>query len=80
MRSLDIILGRLEVEALNIGFMDMTSAFHYLLSTVFDPGLTYLYICTYHALWLGFSRKPLSLSLCIATPIGDSLDVDLAYR
>ena len=74
------IPGRSGDEASDIVITGMISMFHQPASALFDPGSTFSYISTYFASRLGLCSEYLSVPLCVATLVGDSLVVDRVYR
>ncbi|XP_070045998.1 uncharacterized protein [Nicotiana tomentosiformis] len=49
-------------------------------SVLFDPGSTYSYVSSYFASYLVVPNDSLSASVCVSTPMGDSVMVDHIYH
>ncbi|XP_070035696.1 uncharacterized protein [Nicotiana tomentosiformis] len=49
-------------------------------SILFDPGSTYSYVSSYFVRYLDMPRKSLVSLVCVSTPVGDTIIVDLVYR
>lgn len=71
---------RLEAESSDDVITGIIPVFHRDASVLFDPGSTYSYVSSYFASYLVVPCDSLSASVCVSTPVGDSVVVDHVYR
>ncbi|XP_070034276.1 uncharacterized protein [Nicotiana tomentosiformis] len=71
---------RFEAESSDAVITGIVPVCHRDASVLFDPGSTYSYVSSYFASHFGVPRDSLSASVCVSTPVGDSIAVDHVYR
>ncbi|XP_070036154.1 uncharacterized protein [Nicotiana tomentosiformis] len=71
---------RPEAESSDAVIISIVPVFHSDASALFHPGSTYSNVSSYIASYLIVPHDFLSVSVCVSTPVGDSLVVDHVYR
>jgi len=71
---------RPEAESSDAVIKGMVPVCHRDALVLFDPGSTYFYVSSYFDSYLVVPRDSLSASVCVSTPVGDSIMVDHVYR
>ncbi|XP_070049759.1 uncharacterized protein [Nicotiana tomentosiformis] len=73
------LLARLDAIALDAVITGIVSVCHRDTSVLFDPGSTYSYVSSYFAHYLVMPRESLVASVCVSTPVGNTIIVDRVY-
>ncbi|XP_070041475.1 uncharacterized protein [Nicotiana tomentosiformis] len=71
---------RPEAESSDVVIRSIVPICHRDASVLFDPGSTYSHVSSYFASYMVVPRSSLSASVCVSTPVGDSVMVDHVYR
>lgn len=77
---LNVTLDKTKMESLDIIILGTILVYCQQIIVLFDLGCTYPYVLTSYAVRLELSSQCLSMLVCVATLMGDYLEVDLIYR